>query len=447
MVTGNIKTQAYQNPVTAAGKTQKISTKTDFSQSIRQAAGSYAGTDNQSQNVSRNQEAAKDSSTAKNAVKSEMTDRDAKSSDVRSTKTETAAVDKNSKKEETNPEIAAVDKNSKKEEINLEIAAVLAGTQQQNTAVDVDETAVSDFLQDIAQQLEVSVDDLMQSMQNLNLQVTDLQDPQNVLKLMTDVKDLSGTAEILTSPGLMETFKEINSQAKDFAQQQIQTADIAGTVEVDNVNVQEVQQIASTDDMSSNADSRKSDRQDSQNDITDLGNKNVQTGMSNLRGLTERIEELVADRADVETAENITKQVVNQVKLTMKNDVTSLQMQLYPEHLGKVSIQVVSKNGVLTAQIAAENEVAKAALESQLATLKESFDSQGIKVQSVEVMVSTNAFEQNQQSNTENSDQEHRHGRQAKKNILTGLTGEDDSELPEDNSLQETLGNTVSYTA
>ena len=447
MVTGNIKTQAYQNPVTAAGNTQKISTKTDFSQSIRQAAGSYAGTDNQSQNVSRNQEAAKDSSTDKNAVKSEMTDRDAKSSDVRSTKTETAAVDKNSKKEETNPEIAAVDKNSEKEEINLEIAAVLAGTQQQNTAVDVDETAVSDFLQDIAQQLEVSVDDLMQSMQNLNLQVTDLQDPQNVLKLMTDVKDLSGTAEILTSPGLMETFKEINSQAKDFAQQQIQTADIAGTVEVDNVNVQEVQQIASTDDMSSNADSRKSDRQDSQNDITDLGNKNVQTGMSNLRGLTERIEELVADRADVETAENITKQVVNQVKLTMKNDVTSLQMQLYPEHLGKVSIQVVSKNGVLTAQIAAENEVAKAALESQLATLKESFDSQGIKVQSVEVMVSTNAFEQNQQSNTENSDQEHRHGRQAKKNILTGLTGEDDSELPEDNSLQETLGNTVSYTA
>lgn len=447
MVTGNIKTQAYQNPVTAAGKTQKISTKTDFSQSIRQAAGSYAGTDNQSQNVSRNQEAAKDSSTAKNAVKSEMTDRDAKSSDVRSTKTETAAVDKNSKKEETNPEIAAVDKNSEKEEINLEIAAVLAGTQQQNTAVDVDETAVSDFLQDIAQQLEVSVDDLMQSMQNLNLQVTDLQDPQNVLKLMTDVKDLSGTAEILTSPGLMETFKEINSQAKDFAQQQIQTADIAGTVEVDNVNVQEVQQIASNDDMSSDADSRKSDQQDSQNDITDLGNKNVQTGMSNLRGLTERIEELVADRTDVETAENITKQVVNQVKLTMKNDVTSLQMQLYPEHLGKVSIQVVSKNGVLTAQIAAENEVAKAALESQLATLKESFDSQGIKVQSVEVMVSTNAFEQNQQSNTENSDQEHRHGRRAKKNILTGLTGEDDSELPEDNSLQETLGNTVSYTA
>ena len=447
MVTGNIKTQAYQNPVTAAGNTQKISTKTDFSQSIRQAAGSYAGTDNKSQNVSRNQEAAKDSSTAKNAVKSEMTDRDAKSSDVRSTKTETAAVDKNSEKEETNPEIAAVDKNSEKEEINLEIAAVLAGTQQQNTAVDVDETAVSDFLQDIAQQLEVSVDDLMQSMQNLNLQVTDLQDPQNVLKLMTDVKDLSGTAEILTSPELMETFKEINSQAKDFAQQQIQTADIAGTVEVDNVNVQEVQQIASTDDMSSNADSRKSDQQDSQNDITDLGNKNVQTGMSNLRGLTERIEELVADRADVETAENITKQVVNQVKLTMKNDVTSLQMQLYPEHLGKVSIQVVSKNGVLTAQIAAENEVAKAALESQLATLKESFDSQGIKVQSVEVMVSTNAFEQNQQSNTENSDQEHRHGRQAKKNILTGLTGEDDSELPEDNSLQETLGNTVSYTA
>lgn len=447
MVTGNIKTQAYQNPVTAAGNTQKISTKTDFSQSIRQAAGSYAGTDNKSQNVSRNQEAAKDSSTAKNAVKSEMTDRDAKSSDVRSTKTETAAVDKNSEKEETNPEIVTVDKNSEKQEINLEIAAVLAGTQLQNTAVDVDETAVSDFLQDIAQQLEVSVDDLMQSMQNLNLQVTDLQDPQNVLKLMTDVKDLSGTAEILTSPGLMETFKEINSQAKDFAQQQIQTADITGTVEVDNVNVQEVQQISATDDMSSNADSRKSDQQDSQNDITDLGNKNVQTGMSNLRGLTERIEELVADRTDVETAENITKQVVNQVKLTMKNDVTSLQMQLYPEHLGKVSIQVVSKNGVLTAQIAAENEVAKAALESQLAILKESFDSQGIKVQSVEVMVSTNAFEQNQQSNTENSDQEHRHGRQAKKNILTGLTGEDDSELPEDNSLQETLGNTVSYTA
>ena len=44
--------------------------------------------------------------------------------------------------------------------------------------------------------------------------------------------------------------------------------------------------------MSSNADSRKSDRQDSQNDITDLGNKNVQTGMSNLRGLTRELRSL-----------------------------------------------------------------------------------------------------------------------------------------------------------
>lgn len=90
---------------------------------------------------------------------------------------------------------------------------------------------------------------------------------------------------------------------------------------------------------------------------------------------------------------DILRQVVEQVRVNMNQQQTSLELQLYPEHLGRIQINVVSKEGVMTASIVAETEAAKQAIEAGLLNLKEAMEQQDLKVDAIEVMVSTTGFE------------------------------------------------------
>ncbi len=90
---------------------------------------------------------------------------------------------------------------------------------------------------------------------------------------------------------------------------------------------------------------------------------------------------------------DIVRQIVEQVRVNMNQQTTSLELQLYPEHLGRIQINVVSKDGVLTASIVAETEAAKQAIEGGLLNLKEAMQQQDLKVEAIEVMVSTMGFE------------------------------------------------------
>lgn len=90
---------------------------------------------------------------------------------------------------------------------------------------------------------------------------------------------------------------------------------------------------------------------------------------------------------------DILRQIVEQVRVNMNLQQTSLELQLYPEHLGRIQINVVAKEGVMTASIVAETESAKQAIEAGLLNLREAMDQQELKVESIEVMVSTTAFE------------------------------------------------------
>ncbi len=90
--------------------------------------------------------------------------------------------------------------------------------------------------------------------------------------------------------------------------------------------------------------------------------------------------------------ESLLRQIMDQMRLRLGPDMDRLEMQLHPEHLGKLYIQLISKGGVISAQVQTESEAVRQALESQLHLLKESFARQGLQVQDVEVGVQTNAF-------------------------------------------------------
>lgn len=158
-----------------------------------------------------------------------------------------------------------------------------------------------------------------------------------------------------------------------------------------------------------------------------------------------RLTEDLSARVGDENATEIVKQVVEQVQVQAKQGVKSLEMQLYPEHLGKVFVQIVSKDGAITAQITAETEAAKSALESQLTILKENLNNQGVKIENVEVTIASHAFEQNMQGERGQEQEQGKgnRGRRAERILNEGFM----EEVKEEPDIMEFRGNTVSYSA
>jgi len=102
----------------------------------------------------------------------------------------------------------------------------------------------------------------------------------------------------------------------------------------------------------------------------------------------------------------IMNQVAENVKASITEDVTKMEMQLNPQNLGKVLLELTSKNGVVSAQFTAQNDVVREALEAQIADLRETLNQQGIKVDAIEVTVSSHAFEENLDQNAQSQEKE-----------------------------------------
>ena len=105
--------------------------------------------------------------------------------------------------------------------------------------------------------------------------------------------------------------------------------------------------------------------------------------------------EPVAESAGGTGTEQIMRQIMDYMKINLKPEISSMEMQLHPASLGTLQIHIVSKGGVITANFLTQNEAVKAALESQMVHLKEQFAEQGVKVEAVEVTVQTHEFERN----------------------------------------------------
>ncbi|MCI7771644.1 MAG: flagellar hook-length control protein FliK, partial [Eubacterium sp.] len=126
---------------------------------------------------------------------------------------------------------------------------------------------------------------------------------------------------------------------------------------------------------------------------------------------------------------DIVNQVIDQVKLTAGRELTSIEVMLNPERLGSVHGTVSAKNGILSAQIAAQNEQVKAALENQMTALKEQFNNQGVKVEAVEITVQSHGFESEQNLEGNNSNQAQQEKKPHRKLDLSSLEELDESDM------------------
>jgi len=145
---------------------------------------------------------------------------------------------------------------------------------------------------------------------------------------------------------------------------------------------------------------------------------------------------------------DIANQIIEHIKVVVKPEQTSMELQLNPEQLGKVNLNIQSKNGVMTAQFIVQNESCKEAIEGQLHTLRETLNQQGIKVDSIEVTVSANAFEQSAGADQDNQPEEQKNQSGRKISLEDAIAM---SELPNEgisiHENDELRGSQIDYTA
>lgn len=146
---------------------------------------------------------------------------------------------------------------------------------------------------------------------------------------------------------------------------------------------------------------------DSQSEERSFGNKNENSVLHTM--INEQTQpEGVFEAFDVQpkyTSVNTTeiiRQIVDQISIANTTGESVIEMQLNPENLGKLYINVTEKNSEITARIAVSNEAVKNALESQMATLRENLQDANIRVNDVEITIATHEFERNLEQNAGN---------------------------------------------
>ena len=90
----------------------------------------------------------------------------------------------------------------------------------------------------------------------------------------------------------------------------------------------------------------------------------------------------------------IIEQIVRQIRVSVTDTTSTMEMQLNPERLGKVLLTISAKEGMMTANFTVQTEEARLALESQMYQLRDKLEQKEIKVEAVSISVSDFSFAQ-----------------------------------------------------
>lgn len=161
-----------------------------------------------------------------------------------------------------------------------------------------------------------------------------------------------------------------------------------------------------------------------------------------IKSMKDSFADIVTEDTSRVSEADIVNQVIDQIKLSSGRELTSIEVMLNPERLGSVHVTVTAKNGILSAQIAAQNEQVKTALENQVTALKENFQNQGIKVEAVEITVMTHQFEAGQNFGQNESERKQSEQKINKKlNLSDYMDDEDETVSAQDIRRKDSIQN------
>lgn len=118
----------------------------------------------------------------------------------------------------------------------------------------------------------------------------------------------------------------------------------------------------------------------------------IENFLNHVSNVTQTETDFDGQLSTVTTVRDIANQIIEEIKIVIKPSQTSMELQLNPEHLGKVQLTLTSKEGLMTAQFTTQTQMAKEAIESQMQVLKQNLENQGVRVEAIEVNVSNFSF-------------------------------------------------------
>ena len=382
-------------------------------------------------------------------------------------KTRDAVSVKSEKKNDSNQKIS-----EKKNDSKVNTKAVSSDRVDSGDEISDEEVVevISSVVNMLIDTLGITMEELSDNMEQLGMELNDLMDEGALKELFLNIQN-ADVSQLLTDEGLqndlselLEGFEEVVEalpvsvdEAKDIiSSKDMKLEDIPSKETEDFSDITSV--ISDNEDKNDGpvVEVKYETKSDTKDDNDGSGTKkSVNSEGKNQNHfenpILQGINDAVANVDDVSVVApntrpaEVIEQIIEQVRVNINQDNTSMEMQLYPEHLGRIQIHVISKDGVMTARIAAETETARQAIEAGLNNLKESLENQNLKVDAIEVMVSTAAF-----TNGEERQDDYRqqgNGNKNKKLNLSNVDEEMSDEEQEIEQLRASDGSSVTYLA
>lgn len=333
----------------------------------------------------------------------------------------------------------------------------------------------------IKEEFDVSDEDIKVAMELLGLTALDLLSTAKVAEL---IEQLTGTdaLTLITNEDMMQSFNNIINVVDEA------NADIAGMLGVKTEEVgivlgqNDIAPVVNSEDTAKqdnvkesdakNADDNINQTVDNQESLSEVLAKKITTesdgkaknNMSEsneannkvtyadvadnmISNITDTFADIITEDISTVKEADIVNRVIDSVKLMASRELTSMEVMLNPEHLGSVHITVTARNGIVSAQIAAQNEQVKTALENQMVTLREQFESQGLKVDAVEITVMAHSFEAGQNFGQSESERKQGESKVHRKLDLSSFDDELEEDLESTAPAPKAEGSSVEYLA
>lgn len=333
----------------------------------------------------------------------------------------------------------------------------------------------------IKEEFNVSDEDIKVAMELLGLTALDLLSTAKVAEL---IEQLTGTdaLTLITNEDMMQSFNNIINVVDEA------NADIAGMLGVKTEEVgivlgqNDIAPVVNSEDTAKqdnvkeadakNADDNINQTVDNQESLSEVLAKKITTesdgkaknNMSEsneannkvtyadvadnmISNITDTFADIITEDISTVKEADIVNQVIDSVKFMASRELTSMEVMLNPEHLGSVHITVTARNGIVSAQIAAQNEQVKTALENQMVTLREQFESQGLKVDAVEITVMAHSFEAGQNFGQSESERKQGESKVHRKLDLSSFDDELEEDLESTAPAPKAEGSSVEYLA
>ena len=378
-----------------------------------------------------------------------------------------------------------------------DILTASPGTAIHKSDTHVDENAILEaavnMVNTIAEKLDITPDELMDALSEISAEITDLAMPDRAAQLLLEVKDVD-SLDIVTDEELGRLLTDITDEAgqiisevskefeidpealKDmidvkaadvFSEHVTQAEETVTSIVRNEATGREIKvtfdnesghrtEAVKTETVSADGTNeslpvtgRKEEPGHDNPDMSQGQNNAAHNGAAEnlLSGLAQGMETAQGSEITFSDSyvsyEDILKQMIDSIRVNVTANTSSMELQLTPESLGKINLNVVTKNGEVTATITAQNDTVKAAIESQLIELKENLNNQGLKVSSVEVTVANQGFDFNRETAEHNNQGSRKNGTRFRE--ITDLP--DEETLTDSEEILMSRGSSVSYQA